>query len=94
MFRKLTIAGATVLVAVSGVGFAGSAGAEPGNGNGKAVNRPADGSVGKADNKSPIGQTLDGMLDENKGYECDDNKGVGRGNPAHSACEREAEEPR
>jgi hypothetical protein len=91
MFRKLTIAGATVLIAVSGVGFAGSAGAVPGNGNGKAVNRPADGSVGKADNKSPIGQKLDDM---NKGYECDDNKGVGRGNPAHTGCEREEEVPR
>jgi hypothetical protein len=42
---------------------------------------PADGSVGKADNKAPHGQH-DG--DKNRGYECDDNPGIGNGNPAHT----------
>lgn len=45
--------------------------------------KPADGSVGRADNKAPAGQSTD---DQNSGYECDTNRGVGQGNPAHSAC--------
>lgn len=45
--------------------------------------KPANGTVGNADNKSPKGQKAG---DKNKGYECDDNKGVGQGNPAHSGC--------
>src|SRR5579884_3139897 len=43
------------------------------------------GSVGKADNKNPRGQ-LPGGSDNNKGYECDRNPGIGNGNPAHTAC--------
>ncbi len=45
--------------------------------------KPCDGSVGKADYKTPKGQKLG---DKHKGYECDDNNGIGKGNPAHSAC--------
>jgi hypothetical protein len=46
--------------------------------------KPANGTVGRADGKTPAGQTVN---DRNRGYTCDDNHGVGRGNPAHSACE-------
>lgn len=56
-----------------------------GNGDGKATGKPCAGCVGKADNKNPRGQ-LPGGSDPNSGYECDSNKGVGRGNPAHTAC--------
>jgi hypothetical protein len=42
---------------------------------------PANGTVGNADDKAPGGQWFG---DHNKGYECDDNPGVGDGNPAHS----------
>ena len=45
--------------------------------------KPANGSVGRADQKAPAGQTVN---DRNRGYECDANNGVGKGNPAHSAC--------
>ena len=47
--------------------------------------QPCAGCVGKADDKSPPGQMLDGS-DLNAGYECDTNKGVGPGNPAHTGC--------
>lgn len=50
-------------------------------------NRPSDGSVGKADDKNPPGQSHK-PEDKNAGYECDRNNGVGKGNPAHSACEQ------
>lgn len=56
-----------------------------GNGGGEAVGKPCAGCVGKADNKNPPGQ-LPGGSDANAGYECDRNRGVGRGNPAHTAC--------
>jgi hypothetical protein len=56
-----------------------------GNGNGKAVGKPAAGTVGKADNKNPQGQMPNGS-DRNAGYECDRNHGIGRGNPAHTGC--------
>jgi hypothetical protein len=56
-----------------------------GNGGGEAVGKPCAGCVGKADNKNPRGQ-LPGGSDANAGYECDRNHGVGRGNPAHTAC--------
>ena len=46
-------------------------------------NRHVDGSVGNADNKNPKGQAPNGS-DHNKGYECDKNKGIGNGNPAHT----------
>ena len=42
---------------------------------------------GKADAKNPPGQAPDGS-DSNKGYECDENQGVGKTNPAHSGCSR------
>src|SRR3954471_11205508 len=46
-------------------------------------NQHPDGSVGNADNKNPKGQAPNGS-DPNKGYECDQNKGIGNGNPAHT----------
>jgi len=59
---------------------------ENGNGGGKAVGKPCAGCVGKADNKNPKGQ-LPGPQDRNNGYECDGNKGIAKGNPAHTGCE-------
>jgi hypothetical protein len=56
-----------------------------GNGGGKAVGQPCAGCVGKADNKNPKGQAPGGS-DHNAGYECDRNHGIGRSNPAHTAC--------
>jgi hypothetical protein len=56
-----------------------------GNGNGKATGKPCAGCVGKADNKNPKGQRPNGH-DHNNGYECDGNHGIGKGNPAHTAC--------
>ena len=56
-----------------------------GNGNGQAIGKPCAGCVGKADNKNPPGQ-LPGPSDPNAGYECDTNHGIGRSNPAHTAC--------
>ena len=54
--------------------------------------KPCAGCVGKADNKNPPGQSPD-ENDSNKGYECDDNGGVGAhrgtGNPAHTGCRRD-----
>ena len=47
-------------------------------GNGKCA-----GCTGKADDKSPGGQARN---DRNNGYECDNNGGVGKGNPAHARC--------
>jgi len=60
-----------------------------GNGNGNATGRPAAGSVGNADNKNPKGQLPSAAADKNKGYECDGNSGIARGNPAHSGCNSE-----
>jgi hypothetical protein len=59
--------------------------AQNGEGNGSAVGKPCAGCVGKADNKNPPGQ-LPGGSDNNAGYECDRNQGVGQGNPAHTSC--------
>ena len=56
------------------------------SGNGNATNQPAAGTKGKADSKNPPGQAPDGS-DSNKGYECDENQGVGKTNPAHSGCD-------
>jgi hypothetical protein len=56
-----------------------------GNGDGKATGKPCAGCVGKADEKNPPGQAPDGS-DDNKGYECDENSGVGKSNPAHTGC--------
>ncbi len=58
-----------------------------GNGNGNATGRPAAGEVGNADDKNPPGQSAGPESDGNSGYECDNNNGVGKGNPAHSGCE-------
>jgi hypothetical protein len=44
------------------------------------------GCVGNADDKNPRGQNPNGS-DHNNGYECDGNKGVGKGNPAHTDCQ-------
>jgi hypothetical protein len=54
-----------------------------GSGNGQATGKPCAGCVGKADNKNPLGQSTG---DKNKGYECDDNNGIGKTNPAHTGC--------
>lgn len=56
-----------------------------GEGKGKAAGKPCAGCVGNADNKTPKGQKPDGS-DKNKGFECDKNHGVGKGNPSHSGC--------
>lgn len=56
---------------------------ENGQGDGNANGRPCQGCVGNADDKNPPGQ---GRNDANSGYECDKNRGVGVGNPAHSGC--------
>ncbi|MDT7537399.1 MAG: hypothetical protein QOI82_984 [Actinomycetota bacterium] len=56
-----------------------------GNGGGNSTGKPCAGCVGKADNKNPKGQAPNGS-DHNNGYECDGNHGVGKGNPAHTAC--------
>ena len=57
-----------------------------GNGGGTATGKPCAGCVGKADNKNPKGQAPSGPVDHNNGYECDGNHGIGKGNPAHTAC--------
>ena len=58
-------------------------GAPSNNGNNQGNGVPCQGCVGNADDKNPPGQ---GNNDANRGYECDANRGVGRGNPAHSGC--------
>jgi hypothetical protein len=57
-----------------------------GNGVGNARGKPCAGCVGNADDKNPPGQQPGGN-DNNAGYECDRNRGVGKGNPAHSGCQ-------
>lgn len=101
--RRAALAGAVMLLcSLSLVGTAGASANDPGNytsdptaaeapsmngnGNGNATGRPCAGCVGKADDKNPPGQYPDGS-DANKGYECDDNNGVGKTNPAHTGCE-------
>ena len=65
----------------NGVGLpSGNGRSESNNGN-----RPCAGCVGKADAKNPPGQ-LPGGNDSNRGYECDENQGIGKTNPAHSRC--------
>ncbi len=63
-----------------------------GKGDGKAGGKPCAGCVGKADNKNPPGQ-LPGGSDNNAGYECDRNQGVGQGNPAHTSCTESVPSP-
>jgi LPXTG-motif cell wall-anchored protein len=63
-----------------------------GNGGGKATGKPCAGCVGKADDKNPKGQ-LPGGSDPNKGYECDQNNGIGKTNPAHTGCTQDEPTP-
>lgn len=56
----------------------GTQGQHGNGGNGKCA-----GCTGRADDKAPGGQQPG---DHNNGYECDNNRGVGKGNPAHSKC--------
>lgn len=55
------------------------------NGNGTGGHKPCAGCVGNADDKNPKGQAP-GPNDHNKGYECDGNNGIAKGNPAHTVC--------
>jgi hypothetical protein len=57
------------------------------NGQGKAPHEA--GSRGKADDKNPPGQVAKFAESPDSGYECDDNSGIAKGNPAHSGCEAE-----
>ncbi len=59
---------------------------ENGNGDGNATGRPGQGTVGNADIKNPPGQVTKYEESPDAGYECDDNNGVGKGNPAHTGC--------
>lgn len=68
-------------------------GAPSGNGNqtnGNHAGEPCAGCVGNADNKQPGIDTLRGQYpngsDQNAGYECDRNNGIGKTNPAHTGC--------
>jgi uncharacterized repeat protein (TIGR01451 family)/LPXTG-motif cell wall-anchored protein len=45
-------------------------------------NAPPDGTKGNADDKCPPGQLP--FPDPDSGFECDENQGVGKGNPAHT----------
>jgi len=67
------------------------------SGNGKSTenngNRPCAGCVGNADDKNPPGQLPNASDDGNKGYECDENEGIGKMNPAHSGCAPAPETP-
>jgi hypothetical protein len=57
-----------------------------GNGNGNAWGRPDAGTRGNADGKNPPGQLPNPAKDGDNGYECDDNSGIAKGNPAHTGC--------
>jgi hypothetical protein len=57
-----------------------------GNTQNSQAKQPCAGCVGNADNKNPAGQLPNAANDGNKGYECDNNQGVGKTNPAHSGC--------
>ena len=71
-----------------------SDGSPSGNGNGGGNgNQPCAGCVGNADDKNPPGQLPGPDEDGNKGYECDDNSGVGKTNPAHSGCQEDEPDP-
>jgi hypothetical protein len=86
-YRRLITAVATAAVVTLSAAGAEAAESANGNGRGAAVGRPDAGSVGNADGKQPRGQLPDAATDGNRGYECDGNAGVGRGNPAHSGCD-------
>ncbi|MEY2448346.1 MAG: hypothetical protein QOH79_1822 [Acidimicrobiaceae bacterium] len=70
--KSARLAVAATTIAIASCGLAGVASAQ---------GPPPVGSVGNGDTKAPKGQTVD---DNNHGYECDANNGVGQGNPAHS----------
>lgn len=55
------------------------------NGAGSGGGRACAGCVGNADDKSPPGQRPNAS-DHNKGYECDQNSGISKTNPAHTGC--------
>jgi hypothetical protein len=59
-----------------------------GNDGGQATGKPCMGCVGKADNKNPPGQEKQDPAGTfpNNGYECDNNNGIGKTNPAHTGC--------
>jgi len=80
-------AGGALALALAGFGL--SPAAANGKGDGLAIGKPADGTKGMAMVKSnPPGQSSG---DANRGWRCDDNWGVGKGNPAHtSPCEEES----
>jgi hypothetical protein len=107
--RRFALAAAPALIATALVGGPAMAGgantsgpydpsnvgvdSQNGNGGGKAVGRPAAGTVGNADTKNPKGQLEGPRVDGNNGYECDPqgaddggNAGIAKGNPAHSSC--------
>ncbi|HUP85709.1 MAG TPA: hypothetical protein VM143_08585 [Acidimicrobiales bacterium] len=71
-----------------------------GQGDGNAAGKPCAGCVGNADDKNPPGQYANGN-DHNNGYECDPkgggpnngNSGVGVGNPAHTGCSTNPDQP-
>jgi len=65
-----------------------------GNGGGAATGKPCAGCVGKADNKNPQGQMPNARDDGNNGYECDNNNGIGKTNPAHTGCQPPVVRPR
>lgn len=69
---------------VSGPFAPGVSGLPSGNGQGNA--RPDAGSVGNADAKNPWGQVKKFSIDPDYGYECDGNRGIAQGNPAHTEC--------
>ncbi|MGH2811172.1 MAG: hypothetical protein ACRDI1_00470 [Actinomycetota bacterium] len=58
-----------------------------GEGGGKAVGIPCAGCVGQADDKNPPGQMPSADEDGNNGYECDENNGIAKTNPAHTGCQ-------
>jgi len=85
-------------LAVVGLSMAAAADDEHGhNGHGRGVDKvddpaepvgqqPCTDCVGEADHANPPGQLEEPPSTGNSGYECDANKGVGDGNPAHPGC--------
>jgi hypothetical protein len=60
--------------------------------NDTSTGKPCAGCVGNADDKNPRGQLPNASSDGNRGYECDDNQGIGKTNPAHSGCQQKQQE--
>jgi hypothetical protein len=87
--RRSALVIAALGLALSAIPSAAWANTDSAPGQSSSHGQPCDGCVGNADDKAPPGQTVDGVVDgsdANAGYECDRNHGVGRGNPAHTAC--------